>query len=332
MNRRKLLTILGGAATASALTIAAHAQQIGAARIGVLMPYNADDVQGREFVEALRQGLQDRGWNEGRNVEVDYRWIGENVSRRSLYAAELIAAGPNVLFACYLAQLAPLARETRDIPIVFIGVSDPIASGYVTSFARPGGNITGFTLYEASMAGKWLEMLRVVAPSLKRVAIMINPDTAVLRGTFYLRAFENAASTMAIQPLVSNVYNTADVEAAISGLAHRPDSGLIVAPETFTEVHREWIVQLASRYRIPTIYGTPEFTRNGGLISYGPNRTDTVRRAASYLDRILRGEKAAELPVQAPTQYELIINLATARTLGLDIPPTLLARADEVIE
>jgi putative ABC transport system substrate-binding protein len=331
MIRREFITLLGGAAATWPLTV--HAQQPERARrLGVLMPYNADDAQGRELVSALQQGLLDLGWAEGRNIDINYRWIGEDISRRSVYAADLVAASPNVLFACYLAQLAPLAQRTRTIPIIFVGVSDPVGSGYVESFARPGGNITGFTLYEASMAGKWLEALKTIAPAIRRVAFMINPETAVLRGTFYLSAFETAATALAIEPITSNVQNAANIEAVISALGQRPDGGLIVAPETFSELHRELLVTLVARHRVPTIFGTRQFAMSGGLVAYGPNRTDTFRRSASYVDRILKGEKPGDLPVQAPTKYELVINLGTAKALGLTVPPGLLVGADEVIE
>ena len=330
MRRREFITLIGGAA---AWPVAARAQQPERARrLGVLMPYNADDAQGRELVSALRQGLSDHGWAEGRNIEINYRWIGEDSDRRSIYAAELVTASPNLLFACYLAQLAPLALETRTIPIIFVGVSDPVGSGYVESFALPRGNITGFTLYEASMAGKWLEVLKTIAPAVGRVGIIINPETAVLRGTFYLRAFETAAAALALEPVTSNVHNAGNIESAIVALGRHPGGGLVVAPETFTELHRELIVTLVARHRVPTIYGTRQFAMSGGLVSYGPIRTDTFRRSASYVDRIFKGEKPGDLPVQAPTKYELVINLKTAKALGLDIPPTLLARADEVIE
>jgi putative ABC transport system substrate-binding protein len=330
MRRRDFISLLGGAVVA--WPIAAKAQPERMRRIGVLMPYSVDDVLGLELASALRHGLLEHGWAEGRNVEINYRWIGKDVDRRSVYAAELVAASPNVLFACYLAQLAPLALETRTIPIVFVGVSDPVGSGYVDSFARPRGNITGFTLYEAPMAGKWLEMLKTIAPAVARVAFMINPETAVLRGTFYLRAFETAAAALALEPVTSNVHNAGNVEAVIAALGQHPGGGLIVAPETFSELHRELIVALAARHRVPTIYGTRQFAMSGGLVSYGPNRNDTFRRSASYVDRILRGERPGDLPVQAPTKYETVINLKTAKALGLTVPPALLVAADEVVE
>jgi putative ABC transport system substrate-binding protein len=330
MKRREFISLLGGAAC---WPLAARAQPGDRTRhIGALMPFKEQDAQGQEIVVALRQGLSDRGWTEGRNLDVKFRWIGDEIERRSAYAAEIVAASPDVIFACYAAQLATLARETSTIPIVFVGVSDPIGSGYVASFPRPGGNITGFTFYESSMAGKWLELLKTMAPSVRTVALMVNPETAILRGTFYLGAFKTAAAQFSVESRTANVRNAGEIEAAIAELGQETDAGLIVAPETFTDVHREFIVTLAGQHRVPTIYGAGQFTRSGGLISYGPNITDASRRAAAYLDRILRGERPAELPIQAPTKFDLIVNVATAKALGLDVSPTLLAHADEVIE
>jgi putative ABC transport system substrate-binding protein len=275
--------------------------------IGRIRGACADDAQGRELVSALRQGLLDQGWAEGRSSRSIIDGLGD-LDRRSVYAANLVASSPDVLLACYLAQLAPLAQQTRTIPMVFVGVSDPIGSGYVASFARPGGNITGFTLYEASLAGKWLEVLKTMAPAVGRVAFMINPETAVLRGTFYLRAFETAAAALALEPLTSNVHNADNIEAVIAALGERPGGGLIVAPETFSELHRELIVTLVARHRVPTVYGTRQFAMNRGLVSYGPNITDTFRRSASYVDR-----EAGRSARTAPTKYELVINLGTAK-------------------
>jgi putative tryptophan/tyrosine transport system substrate-binding protein len=330
MRRREFITLLGGAA---AWPIAARGQPGDRTRhIGALMPFKEQDARGQEIVTALRQSLSERGWAEGRNLEIKFRWIGDNVERRSAYAAEIVAASSDVIFAFYAAQLATLARETSTIPIVFVGVSDPIGSGYVASFSRPGGNITGFTLFESSMAGKWLELLKTMAPSLRTVAFMVNPETAILRGTFYLEAFKTAAAKLSVGPRTANVRNAEEIEAAIAELSQETDAGLIVAPETFTDVHREFVVKLAERHRVPAIYGAGQFTSIGGLISYGPNITDTSRRAASYLDRILRGETPAELPIQAPTKFDLLVNVTTAKALGITVPATLLARADEVIE
>jgi len=330
MRRREFMTLLGGAAAWPFLAQGQPGDRT--QRIGALMPFKEQDAQGQEIVAALRQGLSDRGWTEGRNLEMKFRWIGDDIQHRSAYAAEIVASSPDVIFACYAAQLAPLARETSTIPIVFVGVSDPIGSGYVASFSRPGGNVTGFTFYESSMAGKWLELLKTTAPSVKTVALMVNPETAILRGTFYLEAFKTAASKLSVEPRTANVRNAGEIEAAIAELGQQPDAGLIVAPETFTDVHREFIVDLARRHRVPAIYGASQFTRSGGLISYGPNITDTSRRAASYLDRILGGERPVELPIQAKTKFDLIVNVKTAKALGLTVPPTLQVSADEVIE
>jgi putative tryptophan/tyrosine transport system substrate-binding protein len=331
VKRRDFFRLLGGAA--AAWPLATRAQPSDRTRhIGALMPFKEQDARGHEIVAALRQGLSDRGWTEGRNLEMKFRWIGDDIERRSAYATEIVAASPDVIFACYAAQLAPLARETSTIPIVFVGVSDPVGSGYVASFPRPGGNITGFTFYESSMAGKWLELLKTMAPSVRTVALMINPETAILRGAFYLEAFKTAAAKLSVEPRTANVRNEDEIEAAIAELGQQADAGLIVAPETFTDVHREFIVALAGRHRVPAIYGAGQFTNSGGLISYGPNITDTSRRAASYLDRILRGESPAELPIQAPTKFDLTVNITTAKTLGITVPDTILARADEVIE
>ena len=237
-----------------------------------------------------------------------------------------------MIFAYAKAQLAPLSHETHAIPIVFCGASAPVEDGFIASVAHPGGNITGFTQYEPSMVGKWLGALKEIAPTTDRVAIVVNPETAPLRGTFYLREFETAAATLGVKPATNFVHSEADIEAAMASLGQAPHSAVIVAPETFTTAHRKLFIALAERKRVPAIYGLRQFAATGGLMSYGPDTVDMVRRAAGYIDRILRGEKPADLPVQAPTKYELIINLKTAGALGLDVPATLLARADEVIE
>jgi putative ABC transport system substrate-binding protein len=255
-----------------------------------------------------------------------------NVERAQTYAAELVALAPDAVFAIANAQLRLLSRATRTIPIVFVGASDPVGGGYVQSVARPGGNVTGFTLFEASMAGKWLSALKEVAPALTRVAIMVNPETGMLRGTFYLREFETAAAALAVEPATAVVRSAKDIEAAIVALGHHRNSGLIVAPDGFTQAYDTFIVDLAARHRVPTIFGVGNFARSGGLMSYGPDLVEACRRAADYVDRILKGAKPADLPVQAPTKYELVINLKAAKALGLTVPPSLLVRADEVIE
>jgi putative tryptophan/tyrosine transport system substrate-binding protein len=330
LGRREFIGVLGGVA---AWPLAARAQQgERMRRIGALLPFTADDAEGKAIVAALQRGLQELGWMDGRNIRVEYRWGGRNVERTRAYAAELVGLSLDLIFAFFNAQLRPLSQETRTIPIVFVGASDPVGAGYVASFARPGGNITGFTLYEPSFVGKWLGVLKETAPEVARVAIMVNPDTAILRGTFYLREFETAAATFKVEPITTKVHSTSDIEAAIMVLGQQPHSGLIVAPDTFTLTHAEHIITLAAQHRLPAVYGFRQSAAIGGLISYGPDTLDTVQRSASYIDRILKGEKPGDLPVQAPTKYELVINLKTARALGVTMPPLLLARADEVIE
>jgi ABC-type uncharacterized transport system substrate-binding protein len=331
MRRRDFITLLGGAA--AAWPLAARAQQgDGMRRIAALMDTAENNSEGQARIAAFRQGLQQLGWTEGRNIRLDLRWGGGDVERTRTHAAELVGLRPDVIFAYAVAQLAPLARETRTIPIVFVGASAPVADGFVATFARPGGNITGFTQYEPSMVGKWLGALKEIAPAVARVAIVVNPETAPMRGTFYLREFESAAAALGVEPITRFVHSANDIEAAVTALGQAPNSGLIVAPETFTTANRELFIALAERNRVPAIYALRQFPATGGLMSYGPDTVDTVRRAAGYIDRILRGEKPAELPVQAPTKFEFVINAKTAKALGLELPPTLLVRADEVIE
>jgi ABC-type uncharacterized transport system substrate-binding protein len=329
MRRREFITLIGGAA---AWPIAAPAQQEGLRRIAALMDTADDNADGQERIAAFRERLHELGWSEGSNLRIDLRWGEGDVERTRAYAAELVALKPDVIFAFANAQLAPLSRETRTIPIVFVGASDPVGAGYVASFARPGGNITGFTLFEASMAGKWLAVLKEIAPNIARVAIMVNPDTAVVRGTLYARTFETAAKELAIEPITATTHDGGEIADAMAALARKPDSGLIVAPDTFSNAHRELIVALAARHRVPAIYGQRQFPASGGLLSYGPDLVDTVGRAASYVDRILRGAKPAELPVQAPTKFEMVVNLKAAKALDLAIPESFLLRADQVIE
>jgi putative ABC transport system substrate-binding protein len=333
MKRRELIRLIGGAALAPSLHWPACAQQpSGIRRIGVLMDTVEDHPDGQLRVAALRKSLAGLGWTEGRNIRIELRWSGGNGERASFQAAELVGLKPDVIFVYANSQLAPLSRETRSIPIIFVGASDPIGAGYIASFARPGGNITGFTLFEASFAGKWLGSLKEIAPALARVAIMANPEAAVARGTLYSGAFEAAARTLTVEPIPAYVHSAGDIETAVATLGRQPDSGLIVAPDTFTNTHRDLIVALAARHRVPAIYAHRQFPESGGLMSYGPDTADTVRRSAFYVDRVLRGEKPAELPVQAATRFELVVNVRAARALGLDPSPMLLARADEVIE
>jgi putative ABC transport system substrate-binding protein len=334
MRRREFITLIGGAAASYvSWPLAARAQQPERMRrIGALMDTDESNAEGQARIAAFRQGLRQLGWTEGRNIRIDLRWGGGNVERTRDFATELVRLSPDVIFAYAVAQLAPLSRETRTIPIVFVGASAPVEDGFVASFAHPGGNITGFTQYEPSMVGKWLAALKEIAPAIARVAIIVNPETAPMRGTFYLREFETAAATLAIEPVTRFVHSADDIENAMTALGKTPNSGLIVAPETFTTANRELFIALAQRNRVPTIYALRQFTVSGGLMSYGPDTVDTVRRATGYIDRILRGERPGELPVQTPTKFELVINAKTAKALGIEIPPTLLVRADEVIE
>ena len=330
MRRREFIAGIGSAA---AWPVVVRAQQTDRMRrVGVLMDAAESSSDGQARIAAFRGILQGLGWIEGRNIQIDYRWGGGDVERTHAYAAELVRFKPDVIFAYAVAQLAPLARETKTIPIIFVGASAPVEDGYVASYPRPGGNITGFTQFEPSMVGKWLATLKEVAPAIVRVALMVNPDTAPLRGTFYSNAFKDAAARLAVEPIAANVHSASDIETAMATLGRQPDSALIVAPETFTTTNRELIIALAAHHRLPAIYGLRPFALGGGLMSYGPDAIDTVQRAAGYVDRILRGEKPADLPVQAPSKFEMIVNLKTAKALGLEIPAKVLAVADEVME
>jgi putative tryptophan/tyrosine transport system substrate-binding protein len=331
MRRRGFIALIGSAAVAWPLMTRAQ-QRDGMRRVAVLMDTADNNSDGQARIAALRQTLQQLGWTEGRNIRIDLRWGGGDVERTRGFAAELVRLSPDVIFAYATAQLAPLSRETRTIPIVFCGASAPVTDGFIASFAHPGGNITGFTQYEPSMVGSWLGTLKEIAPAIGQVAIVVNPETAPSGGTFYLREFENAAANLGVKPITNFVHSEADVEAAITALGQTPNSGLIVAPETFTTTHRNLFIALAERNRVPAIYALRQFPETGGLMSYGPDTVDTVRRAAGYIDRILRGEKPADLPVQAPTKFEFVINLKTAKALGLEPPSGLLIRAEKVIE
>jgi putative tryptophan/tyrosine transport system substrate-binding protein len=334
MRRREFISLFGSAVALPMISarVACAQQRDGMRRIAALMDTAADNREGQARVAAFREGLRQHGWTEGQNIQIDLRWGGGDVARTQAYAAELVNRKPDVIFAYAKAQLEPLSHATRTIPIVFCGASAPVVDGFVASFARPGGNITGFTQYEPSMVGKWLGALKEIAPALARVAIVVNPDTSPMHGTFYLQEFATAAASFHIEPITSFVHSPADIEAAMAALVQKPSGGLIVAPETFTTAHRQLFIALAERHKLPAIYGLRQFPATGGLMSYGPDTVDTVRRAADYVDRILRGEPPAELPVQAPTKFEFVINAKTAKALGLTIPESFLVRADEVIE
>jgi putative ABC transport system substrate-binding protein len=330
MRRRDFIAGLGGAA--AAWPLATHAQAPGGARhIGVLMGLAEDDPDTKARLSGLRQGLEKLGWVEGRNVRIDYRFAPAGARARAL-AKELVALQPDVILSNASPATGALQRETSMIPIVFTGVADPIGSGFVASLARPGGNITGFLLFEASITGKWLAMLKEVAPDLARAALVINPKTA-LYYEFYLRAAQAAASSLGIElVLVAIDKAPTNIEQAVATFARVPNGGLILPPDTNINLHRDLIIRLAAQHRLRAVYSDRFFVMAGGLMCYSTDRADQFRTAASYVDRILRGAKAADLPVQVPIKYETIINLKTVKALGLTVPPALLVAADEVIE
>jgi len=328
MKRRQFITLLGGAAV---WPLAARAQQPdGMRRIGVLMGLAEDDPETRARFAAFRQGLEKRGWSEGRNVRIDYRFAPASAQVQVL-AKELVALQPDVILANSTPVTAALQRESRTIPIVFAVVADPIGSGFVASLPRPGGNITGVMLYEASVTGKWLAMLKEIAPNLVRAAFVANPKTATYYD-YYLQAAKTAALSVGVEPVPTLVENATDIERAIGSFASAPNGGLVVLPDVTAVVHRDLIIALAARHRVPAVYYARYWVAAGGLMSYGNDFIDVFRQAASYVDRILRGDKPADLPVQAATKFETIINLKTAKALGLTVPPGLLVAADEVIE
>jgi putative ABC transport system substrate-binding protein len=329
MNRRDLITLLGGAA--AAWPVAMQAQQ-GAAvrRVGLLMFVEAGDSEATPRLEALRQGLQQAGWTEGRNLQIDIRWSASNVARARQNAAELVALAPDVILAAASQATAALQEASRNVPIVFVNVTDPVGAGYVASLAKPGGNITGFMFVEYGISGKWLELLREIVPSIRRVAVVRDPTVPV--GIGHLAAIQSAAPSYGVEVSPIDVRDAGEIERAIANFARSGSGALIVTASPLAIIHREKLVALAAQYQLPAVYFQAAFARTGGLISYGPDPIDSYRRAASYVDRILRGEKPADMPVQAPTKFELAINNKTAKALGLTLPPMLLARATEVIE
>jgi putative ABC transport system substrate-binding protein len=330
MRRRDFVALLGGAALAS--PVAARAQQPGRMRrVGVLMGVAESDPEGQARIAAFRQGLSDLGWADSRNLRIEYRWAAGDADRIRAYAAELVALAPDVLVGNGAPVLTALRDATRSIPIIFVLVNDPVGQGFIPNLARPGGNITGFSFLEYSMVGKSLEMLRQLAPNVHRVAIMFNPATAP-HYTVFLRSFETVPPPSPLEIKATPVGTEADIEQAVAKLAKEPGGGLLVPPDTFTVVHRDLVISSAAQHRVPAIFTYRQFVREGALISYGPETTDIFQRSASYVDRILKGANPGDLPAQAPTKFELAINVRTARTLGLDVPPTLLALADEVIE
>ena len=328
MRRRDFITLLWGAA---AWPLAARAQQPGQMRrIGVLLNVTADNPRGQAGVAAFQQVLQQLGWSDGRNVRIDTRWGANDVDLDRKYAAELVALAPDVILASSTPSVTALQHVTRTLPIVFVQVSDPVGAGVVDTLARPGGNTTGFMNFEYSLSGKWLELLKQIAPNVTRVAILRDPANPAGIGQFSF--IQAAAQSLGVEVRPLTARDAAEIERAVAAFARLANGGLIVTPSAGNAVHRELITTLAARYKLPTIYSDRLNVTEGGLISYGPDRVDEFRRAAGYIDRILKGEKPADLPVQAPTKFELVINLKTAKALGFTIPTTLLATADEVIQ
>ena len=331
MRRRVFITLLGG--TVVAWARAARAQQPAAVqRIGVLMAYPEGDSEAQAQIAAFRDGLQKLGWMEGRNIRIDTRWVTTtDAELMQRFAKELVALQPDLILSSNTPTTAALLQQTRTIPIVFATVGDPIGSGFVASFPRPGGNVTGFVTLELSLGGKWLELLKEIAPRVNRVAFLFNPATATFADS-YLNPFKAAAASVAAEAIAAPVHDTSEFDTVIAAQARDPNSGLIVMPDTFTIAHRVEITSLAARYRLPAIYPFRLFAEVGGLLSYGVDLTDNFRRAAAYVDRILKGAKPSELPVETPVKFELVINLKTAKALGLDVPLFLQQRADAVIE
>jgi putative ABC transport system substrate-binding protein len=328
IRRREFLCGLGGAA---AWPLAARAQQRQRVRrIGVLFPGDENDPVWKPRVSAFIQALAGLGWIDGRNVRIDLRWYSDDINRIRALAQELVGLQPDVILTNGSAAAIAVQRETRTIPIVFASAGDPVAIGLVPRLDRPSGNVTGFGNLEASLGGKWLELLSEIAPGLKRAAFMFNPDT--LTASAYLPSLETAARSLKVVPIIAHIHRDVEIESAITDLGREPGGGLVVLPDGFMNRYRAPIILAAARNNVPAIFWNPDFARDGGLLSYGPDPVDTFRRAASYVDRILRGEKPGDLPVQFPTKFEMVVNRKTATALGLAIPPSILLRADEVIE
>jgi putative tryptophan/tyrosine transport system substrate-binding protein len=332
LKRREFITLLGGAA--ATWPLAASAQEPSRVRrIGVLMSADEDDPEGKAQLSEFTQELAALGWTDGRNLRMEIRWGGGNVNRARIFAKELVALQPNVILAQGTPVTAALQRETRTIPIVFVVVTDPVGDGFVAGLPHPGGNITGFLTSESAITAKMLELLTEIAPGLKRVAMLFNPDTAPGGGTYYFRDFEAAARSSKVEPIAARAHTDTEIETAVTSLGGASGSGLIVMPDFFMFNHVEPIISLVARNKVPAIYPWRfVVARKGALLSYGPDLKDIVRRGAPYVDRILRGAKPADLPVQVPVKFEMALNANTAKTLGLTVPQSLIVRADEVIE
>jgi putative ABC transport system substrate-binding protein len=331
MRRRDFITLIGGAAIARPLVASAR-QADRTRRVGVLMGYAETDPEAKALLAEFTRAVSELGWIEGRNLRMDVRWAPGNTDLMRKFAKELVSLQPDVILTNSTPVTAALKRETSTIPIVFAVVADPVGSGFVASLPRPGGNVTGFSSMEGSMASKWLELLTAIAPSIRRAVMMFNPDTATYIKSYALPSFEAAARSLKVATVAAPVHNDTEIEATISALGREPGSGLLCMPDNFIEIHRALIISLAARNNVPAVYQTPVIARDGGLLSYGADFQDIFHRSARYVDNILRGAKPSELPVQLPTKYLMVVNLKTAKTLGLTVPPTLLATADEVIE
>jgi putative ABC transport system substrate-binding protein len=328
IRRRDFITLLGGAT--AAWPLATRAQQGDRVRrIGVLTGRDENDPEAKRRLSSFIQALADLGWTDGRNVRMDLRWAGGDINRIQALAQELVGLQPDIIVTGLTPATVALQRETRTMPIVFANVADPVASGIVSRLDRPGGNVTGFATNVASLGGKWLELLSEIAPGLKRAAIMFNPDTGV---SVFMPSFETAARSLKVVPIIAPVHTDAEIETAIIALGREPGGGLVVIPDVFMAVHRAPLILAAARNNVPAVYGGVNFARDGGLLAYDTDRVDIYRRAASYVNRILRGAKPGDLPVQFPTKYEMVLNLKTAKALGLTVPAALQQLADEVIE
>jgi ABC-type uncharacterized transport system substrate-binding protein len=330
LKRREFIALFGGAATAWPRTVSA--QGTGTRRIGVLMELAADEPQARSNVAALQRGLYKLGWSQGSNLAIDYRWAPDDPVLVWKFAKELVELRPEVIVAQSSPVVATLLGQTRNIPIVFVSISDPVGEGFVASFAHPAGNVTGFTNFDSSMTGKWVELLKDIAPEITRVGFLFNPQATSGGGSYFLAPVDAAASAFKVKAVMALIHDDDEIEAAFAALAREPGAGAVLLPDSFTVAHHLLVVTLAERYRVPTVYGYRFMAERGGLMSYGVDVDSMFERAATYVDRILKGAKPADLPVQAPTKFELAVNQKLAKALGLTIPPMLLAVADEVIE
>jgi putative ABC transport system substrate-binding protein len=331
MRRREFIKVIGGGVAAWPLS--ARAQQPDRMRrIGVLMAFDENDARAKKWLSRFNDELSQLGWTAARKPRMEVRWAGDNVDRMRAFAKELVDLHPDVILSFGTPVTAALQRETRTIPIVFAIVSDPVGEGFVASLSRPGGNITGFHNSEASIGGKWLELLKQVAPGVRRAAMIFNPDTAPGHGKYYMPDFEASGRSLKVEPIAAAVRSVADLEKVITDLGRQPDSGFVAMADFFLFINRETAISLAARNKVPAVYPWRDVVLAGGLLSYGPDLEDIVRRAAPYVDRILKGEKPAELPVQVPTKFEVAINVKTAKALGLEVPASILVSADQVIE